>query len=143
MLRPELAVVPMLLPHRQVAQLARGMFAKPERLPDEWYDAFADEFLRVFNQPRGRMAFFSAARQVYLEPARGERGFWDRLPQLRTRALFIWGDRDRLVPVKFARHVTEALPQAQSVVLRECGHVPQFERPEATHKHIRQFLARR
>ena len=89
--------------------------------------------------PRGRIAFFSAARQVYLEPATGARGFRERLPQLATPALFVWA-RDRLVPPGFARHVTNALPKSESVVLRDCGHVPQYELPEQTHRHIRRFL---
>ena len=106
-----------------------------------WYDAAADEFARVFATPRGRMAFFSAARQIYLEEAHGEQGFWERLPALSRPALFLWGDRDRLVPCGFARHVTAALPAVRSRVLEDCGHVPQFEQPERTHLLVREFLA--
>ncbi|MDQ6838604.1 MAG: hypothetical protein M3137_09815 [Actinomycetota bacterium] len=52
------------------------------------------------------MAFYSALRQIYLDDAFGRSGFWTWLPQMDTPALFIWGDRDRLVPAGFARHVT-------------------------------------
>src|SRR6202171_4330837 len=90
LLRPELAVVPMLLTHGAVVEGARSMFAKPGRLRPEWYDAFADEFLRVFSSPRGRVALFSAARQVYLEEPDGSQGFWHRLPTLKRPALFVW-----------------------------------------------------
>ena len=54
-------------------------------------------------------------------------------------ALFIWGRRDRLVPIAFARHVAEALPGARHLEL-DCGHVPQIERPRETHAAIRAFL---
>ena len=54
--------------------------------------------------------------------------------------MFIWGRRDTLVPIAFARHVAEALPQARHVEL-DCGHVPQMERPEQTHKAVAAFLA--
>jgi len=91
--------------------------------------------------PRGRIAFFSAMRQIYLEEAFGADGFWERLPGLRPPALFVWGDSDRLVPHGFERHVVQALPQCHSVVLRECGHVPQFDQPEETHRLVRSFLA--
>jgi pimeloyl-ACP methyl ester carboxylesterase len=107
---------------------------------EAWYEAAIDEFLRIFATPRGRMAFFSAARQIYLEEAYGEDGFWDRLPALSRPALFLWGDRDQLVPSGFARHVTEAVPGARSIVLEDCGHVPQFEHPELTHRLTREFL---
>jgi pimeloyl-ACP methyl ester carboxylesterase len=139
-LRPEMALVPMLLTHGTVAGIARSMFADPKRLRPEWYDSFADEFLRVFATPRGRIAFFSAARQVYLEPPDGEDGFWDRLGELKAPTLFIWGENDWLVPARFERHVVEALPAAKSVVLPDCGHVPQYELPERTAELTREFL---
>ncbi len=56
-------------------------------------------------------------------------------------ALFIWGAADRLVPPKFARYVSEALPQAESVVIPDSGHVPQFEHPELTMRLTRSFLS--
>ena len=142
LLRPELAHFPLLITHRRVMDAIHGMFAHPERLPDAWCAAAADEFLRVFGTARGRVAFFSAMRQIYLDEPHGQRGFWDRLPNLKRPALFIWGERDRLVPVGFARHVTAALPGSRSVVLRDCGHVPQYEMPVVTHRLIREFLGR-
>lgn len=139
-LRPELALLPVPLSHGQAVRATKRIFAKPWRLPDAWYDAAADEFLRVFSSARGRIAFFSAARQIYLEEPYGETGFWDRLPRVRSPALFVWGAKDRLVPAAFARHVTKALPKATSVVLDDCGHVPQYELPDQTHGLVRQFL---
>lgn len=139
-LRPELAVVPLMLRKKDVIGGTKRMFARPSRLADAWYQGAADEFLRVFSTVRGRIAFFSAARQIYLEEPHGERGFWDRLKTLSPPALFIWGSHDRLVPAKFAKHVGEALPQARSVVLDECGHVPQYELPAQTHALVREFL---
>jgi pimeloyl-ACP methyl ester carboxylesterase/putative sterol carrier protein len=142
-LRPELALLPVPLAHRHVVRSTKAMFSRPRRLQDAWYEAAADEFLRVFSSARGRIAFFSAARQIYLEEPYGEDGFWDRLGDIKSPALFIWGERDRLVPAKFAKHVTNALPDSQSVVLDDCGHVPQFELPEETHALARKFLDER
>lgn len=141
LLAAELAALPMIVPRVLVMRVLRAMFADPGRLRDAWYEAAIDEFARVFATSRGRMAFFSAARQIYLEEAHGEGGFWERLPALSRPALFLWGDRDQLVPCGFARHVTAALPDVRSVVLEDCGHVPQFEQPEPTHRLVREFLA--
>jgi pimeloyl-ACP methyl ester carboxylesterase/putative sterol carrier protein len=138
----EIAAMPIIVPRALVLAALRMMFARPERLQAAWYDAAADEFLRVFATPRGRMAFFSAARQIYLEEAHGEAGFWDRLGTLVPPALFLWGDRDQLVPHGFAPHVEAVLPRACSYVLEDCGHVPQFEHPARTHRLVRSFLAR-
>src|SRR5205807_2425818 len=140
-LRPELAFLPVYLPKQRVVKAIKAMFSRPERLDDAWYDAAADEFVRVFNTPRGRIAFFSAARQIYLEEPWGDSGFWDRLPDLEVPSMFVWGERDRLVPAAFARHVERVLPAARSVVLEDCGHVPQYELPDQTHRLVREFIA--
>jgi len=140
LLAPHLGAVPLALPRLQVVLTMRSLFAHADRVPRPWFDAAADEFQRVFAEPRARIAFFSAAKQIYVEDAAGERGFWDRLPQLRTPALFLFGDRDLLVPKGYAAHVQNAVPHAEIQVIHDCGHVPQFELPEETHRRVRAFL---
>jgi pimeloyl-ACP methyl ester carboxylesterase len=104
-----------------------------------WIQAGVDEFLRVYLTPRGRAAFYAAARQIYLEEPHGAKGFWTRLGKLEPPSLFIWGQRDSLVPIGFAKHVKDALPSARHLEL-DCGHVPQLERPAQTHAAIATFL---
>jgi pimeloyl-ACP methyl ester carboxylesterase len=140
LLPPDAVIARLPLGHRAIVAGTRSMFAKPDRLPRQWYDAAADEHQRVMRDYRHRRAFFASLRQIYLEEAFGEQGFWDRLPTMTVPALFVWGDRDRLVPASFERHVVEAVPGAQSVVLHDCGHVPQFEHPERTAELTRDFI---
>ncbi len=109
---------------------------------DGWTAAGIDEFLRSYLTPRGRAAFYAAARNIYLEEPRGPRGLWTRLPELTAPSLFVWGRRDQLVPLAFAGHVRTALPSAQHLEL-DCGHVPQMEAPRATHDALDAFLAPR
>lgn len=138
----DLARLPPFGPPRGV--LVRGlkaMFADPSRLPKSWYDAAIDEFLIAMKDPGHRRAALSATLNIYTDEPFGESGFWDRLPELAPPALFIWGAADRLVSPKFARYVSEALPQAESVVIPDCGHVPQFELPELTMRLTRSFLS--
>lgn len=142
LLPPDAAIAPVPMLHLAVVYAVRSFFAEPNRLPRAWYDSAADEYLRVMKDYRHRRAFYATMRQIYVEPAYGAEGFWDRLPLLETPALFVWGDRDWLVPASFEQHVVQALPQAESVVLSECGHVPQFEHPDETADLIRDFLTR-
>jgi pimeloyl-ACP methyl ester carboxylesterase len=142
-LRPELALVPMPLPRSNVLAATRQLFSRSDRVASTWYDSAADEFLRVFSTVRGRIAFFSAARQIYLDEPWGDRGFWRRLQGMTRPALFVWGSRDLMVPAGFARHVETSVPHARSIVLDDCGHVPQFELPEVTNQLIRDFFAER
>ena len=106
----------------------------------EWTAAGIDEFLRSYLSPLGRAAFYAAARNIYLEEPRGPDGLWTRLHELRPDALFVWGRKDNIVPIAFARHVREELPSARHLEL-DCGHVPQLERPRQTHDAMLRFLA--
>jgi pimeloyl-ACP methyl ester carboxylesterase len=106
----------------------------------EWAAAGIDEFLRSYLTPRGRAAFYAAARNIYLEEPYGQDGFWTRLPDLQPPALFVWGRKDPVVPIGFARHVRDALPQALHLTLNG-GHVPQLEHPRQTHGAMDRFLA--
>ncbi len=137
---PDFAVVPLPVLGLQIRHALRLLFAKPARLHGGWYDAAVDEFLRIFKEPRARVAFFKAARQIYLERPFGPQGFWERLTGLSVPALFIWGERDRLVPASFARHVERAVPHARSVLIEDCGHFPQIEHPDLTHRLVREFF---
>lgn len=135
--RPELGLL-QLAPRGAVEAVVRRMVPGAE---GGWLAAGIDEFLRAYLDPRGRAAFYAAARSIYLENPDGERGFWTKLATMRRPALFVWGARDTLVPRAFEQHVRQALPHADHVIV-DSGHVPQFERPAQVHGVVRDFLAR-
>jgi pimeloyl-ACP methyl ester carboxylesterase len=124
-------------PRRLVEQIVRSVIPGAE---NEWTAAGIDEFLRSYLTPRGRAAFYAAARNIYLEEPNGPTGFWTRLGELRAPSLFVWGSRDPVVPIGFARHVKRTLPRAEHLEL-PCGHVPQLERPRETHDATLRFLS--
>jgi pimeloyl-ACP methyl ester carboxylesterase len=59
---------------------------------------------------------------------------------MKRPALLLWGERDPLVPLAHARAVSRALPHATSLIIKDCGHVPQYELPELTNRLIARFL---
>ena len=105
-----------------------------------WSAAGVDEFLRSYLSPRGRVAFYEAARNIYLDEPRGDEGLWTRMKALEADSLFVWGRNDQLVPIAFMKHVEEVLPAARHLEL-DCGHVPQLEAPRRTHAAIREHFA--
>jgi len=133
--RPELGLV-QITPRPLVEAIVRRVIPGAEQ---GWTAAGVDEFLRAYLSPAGRAAFYAAARHIYIDEPHGPRGFWPRLAELQAESLFVWGQRDRLVPIAFARHVEQALPGARHLEL-DCGHVPQIERPRRTHSAMREFL---
>ena len=132
LLRPELAAIPHALRQARVRDQLLSLFAHPDRLDPAVADIACDEFCRTYRSLAARIAFYAAARNIYLDAPWGERGFWTRLRRLQPPALFVWGDHDRLVPAGFSHHVADVLPGAKQAVLPDCGHVPQIELPDQT-----------
>ena len=102
-----------------------------------WAAAGIDEFVRSYCTPRGRAAFYAAARHIFLEQSEE---FWERLGTLDREALFVWGRHDGLILPAFIPHVRAALPSARHAELA-CGHVPQIELPSETEAALKRFLA--
>jgi len=65
----------------------------------------------------------------------------ERLDELTLPTLVITGDDDRIVPTEMSTRLAAELPNAQLVVILQCGHVPQEECPEAFLEAVTTFLA--
>lgn len=131
-LRPELGSALALMPRAQLKGTIRSLFARPGRIDDSWYEAAVDDFLATWRSPRARMAFFAAARHLYLEEPNGERGFWARLSLMGTPAFYIYGRRDTVITHHFGSKVRRFVPDAHVEVWDDCGHVPQLEHSDRT-----------
>ena len=59
--------------------------------------------------------------------------------EVRVPTLIIWGRDDRWIPVADADRFASAIPAARKVVLEECGHVPQEERPAEVVRLVKEF----
>ena len=141
-MRPELGLLPHRFARDQVAEHFRGLFADPDGIDPSMADVVIDEFQRIYASAGGRIAFLSAARNIYLEAPYGRNGFYGRLSQLEPPTLFVWGSHDRVIPPAFGRHVARWLPSAEQIVLEGCGHVPQVERAEQTSDLLEKLFAR-
>ena len=142
LLRPELGVLPHRFARRTVEGQLMDLFADPGALDPSVADIVVDEFQRIYGSAGARLAFLSAARNVYLDRPFGDGGFYPRLAELARPALFVWSSHDRLIPPSFSRHVSEWLPGAEQIVIDACGHAPQVERPEQTTGLLQRFFAR-
>ncbi|MGQ0482388.1 MAG: alpha/beta fold hydrolase [Pseudonocardia sp.] len=70
-----------------------------------------------------------------------DRGLRRRLHRLNAPVLLLWGRQDRLVPAGYAEEWARELPDAQIVLVDDCGHVPQVEQLEQTITALEKFLA--
>jgi pimeloyl-ACP methyl ester carboxylesterase len=67
--------------------------------------------------------------------------FRERLPEIRCPTLIVWGENDSILPVKDAQEFERLIPDSRKLVMRETGHVPMAERPEAFNETLAGFLA--
>jgi pimeloyl-ACP methyl ester carboxylesterase len=116
------------------------MFCDPKRIEEEWYEAAIDDFIQYWRNARSRRAFFATLRNVYLDEPAGESGFWARLSEMKTPAMYVYGKYDNLVTPRFSKRVSRFLPSAKVQLWDDCGHVPQLEHPGRTAEAITSFF---
>jgi pimeloyl-ACP methyl ester carboxylesterase len=63
----------------------------------------------------------------------------DLLPRIAVPTLLIWGEQDVRSPLGVARQFEQAIPTATLIVIPECGHVSNLERPIRVNTAMREF----
>jgi pimeloyl-ACP methyl ester carboxylesterase len=93
----------------------------PQGLTDEVWEAYTRP-LQADNWDRALWQYTSSRSSINLV---------DHLDELTLPVLVITGDDDRIVPTEQSVRLAEELPNAELVVIPNCGHVPQEECPQA------------
>jgi pimeloyl-ACP methyl ester carboxylesterase len=63
------------------------------------------------------------------------------LHRIDVPTLLIWGDHDRMFPKEHAFAYQKLIPGAKVVIVPECGHVPQIEKPDVFAAEIEAFVS--
>ncbi len=61
------------------------------------------------------------------------------LPRIAVPTLLIWGELDERSPLSVAHQFQQAIPDAELVVIADCGHVSNLEQPEQFNEAVRRF----
>jgi len=64
----------------------------------------------------------------------------DKLKQIKVPSLLVWGKQDEITPAFVAEKFEELLPEAQLVLIDECGHAAMMEKPTEFNAAFKQFL---
>jgi pimeloyl-ACP methyl ester carboxylesterase len=62
------------------------------------------------------------------------------LPQIRMPVFLLWGDKDRIMDVSCVEVYQRYLPQAETVIIENCGHGLIFEKPKKAADAYTKFL---
>ena len=101
--------------------LAHAFETLPYLRDDELAQAGA-RLVYYMSCPATRAGLIAAAREMALEPAHGVEGFWSRFRAIQVPTAFVWGERDQLVSLRFARAVARAVPDVPQILLPCVGH---------------------
>jgi len=63
------------------------------------------------------------------------------LPGARTPTLLVWGREDAITPVECGEIYQRAIPRSRLVVIENCGHMPEMEKPAEFARAVQDFLA--
>lgn len=105
-------------------------FHKKPYIPNSIKQYFAERAVknREFNQK-----IFSDIRN---EPSQIE----FNLGKIKNQTLILWGDKDRVIHPDSALVFNKGIPGSKLVVFKDCGHLPQLERPQETAEVIQEFI---
>ena len=105
-------------------------FHKKPYIPDSIKEYFAERAVknRKFNEK-----IFSDIRG---EPNQVE----PNLAKLKAPTLILWGDRDRVIHPDSARVFNKGITDSKLILFKDCGHIPQLERPRDTATAIQDFI---
>lgn len=62
------------------------------------------------------------------------------LSSIKHPTLFIWGERDQIFPPSVGEELSQSIPHSIFKVIKGCGHIPMWERPEEVNPLLLQFL---
>lgn len=111
--------------------------------PPEFLDEIIPEMVRVRCLPHGPQVMLQSVRSgINLLGLRPEHQILNRLGQLDSRLLAVWGEEDLVIPPISVEDVLRVAPASTVHVMPECGHWPHMEKPEEFNAILTSFLAR-
>ncbi len=109
---------------------ARSAWHDPSKITAEVWEGYIKP-LQAENWDRALWEMMRASRSSDLE---------ERLAEIQMPCLVITGDDDRIVPTEQSIRLADDLPDAELVVIPNCGHVPHEECPEPFLQAVTDFL---
>jgi len=116
-----------------IRRTLREVFADPEKIREEDVEEYAHEA----SLPGAARAMMATARQIEPEMAGRYAATYKRI---QSPTLILWGEEDRVTPLRCGHQLRELIPGALLRPLPRCGHCPHMEYPGSTLLAILDFL---
>ena len=101
-----------------VSRIFSKVFELFEGTPRQWRQAGEERLLKQFADVRQASAYHTANED-----------FSGQLSRIFQPTLIVWGELDRITPLRTARLLHQQIPQARLKIIPQTGHSPLFQRP--------------
>jgi pimeloyl-ACP methyl ester carboxylesterase len=125
---------------RLIQSILENNFHVPERLSPAILDrAIAENWT---GHTHGLKAVFGLGVSIGFKTQRREFiiRLRERFLQHRFPILVIWGEQDRLIPVRSVLRFKSEMPEIDMNIISDCGHMPSLEKTEEFNQSIFQFI---
>jgi pimeloyl-ACP methyl ester carboxylesterase len=135
---------------RDDAPVTNWMLLGPQELPDHvfrnvegpaaraMFDVPEDPEAGALARTRLTWAMGATGKFIWPIPDKGLKKRIHRIQALPT--LLVWGEGDRLVPRVYAEEFSRRLAHTRTEIVKDAGHAPHLEQPEATARVVEAFL---
>jgi pimeloyl-ACP methyl ester carboxylesterase len=121
-------------PRREDKEYIRKKIQSTFYDPASASDAMIDEVFAAVND-RGKVI-----RAISMAKSALRHNLADKLGQINTPTLLIWGKQDAITPPFVGEKFKELLPNATLFFIDKCGHAPMLERPVEFNNYLADFL---
>lgn len=98
-------------------------------------EVYARDFVNRMQLPNAKYAFMSS-----IMGSKGAPNLSGRLREIDAPTLIVWGEKDALIPVRYARKFQKEIEGSQLAIIKNSGHTPYFERPDRFSDIVLEFL---
>lgn len=124
-------VVKPLVTEKFVKQIMKRVYSEKHLITEENIKAFAEPY----SNNRGAVDSFVKSFTLLRDPR-----VFDSLDTITNPVLILWGQKDRIIPLKFAQKIQNKIPNAHLEVHKTAGHHVQEDDPEWVLSKIIPFL---
>jgi pimeloyl-ACP methyl ester carboxylesterase len=128
-------------------ELAFGLFGSTSMVNGVASDMFDQETVAHFqNQYKVQMQYKGFKRAILSTMRNGMlESFYEtyvRVGALQKSTLLFWGVNDKTVPFGDSRTIMKAMSHAEFHAIKNCGHIPHYEKPEIVNPILLEFLSK-
>jgi pimeloyl-ACP methyl ester carboxylesterase len=118
-----------ILPRGVVKASVTNVYGDPAKVTPELVDQYFDMAVREGNR-----------RALALRIDQRGKVDAEKIKAVKAPTLILWGGKDRLTPMQFAKWFARDIPGSRLVVFEDLGHVPHEEDPVRTVTEVKRFL---